>query len=102
MTPRPNRLLRLALCLALAPLFTSCVYTNIRQPLDRDLQGSRLGDKVGESHLKSVLWLVAWGDAGTQAAARDGEITIIHHADRHIFSILNGLYYKQTTVLYGE
>ena len=30
----------------------------------------RLGDKVGTSTLKSVLWMVAWGDAGTQAAAK--------------------------------
>ncbi len=93
---------RLWLLLFSLPLFTSCIYTNIQQPLDRDLEASRLGDKVGRSHYKSVLWLVAWGNAGTQAAAQDGGLTVIHHADQQIFSILNGLYFKQTTILYGE
>ena len=93
---------RLWLLLFTLPLFTSCLYTNVQQPLDLDLAASRLGDKVGTSRLKSVLWAVAWGDAGTQAAAQNGGLTVIHHADEHIFSILGGLYYVQTTVLYGE
>ena len=46
--------------------------------------------------------MVAWGDAGTQAAAQDGGLTVIYHADQQIFSILNGLYFERTTILYGE
>jgi hypothetical protein len=94
--------LRWLVPLVLPLLLTSCLYTNVRVPLDRDLDASRLGDKVGTSEFQSVLWLVAWGDAGTQAAARNGGITVIHHADQHVLSILLGLYSKQTTILYGE
>ncbi len=90
------------LLLLLAPLLGSCVYTNIKVPLDQDFDASRLGDKTGESHLQSVLGLVMWGDAGTQAAAQQGGLKVIHHADLHIVSILGFVYTKQTTILYGE
>lgn len=79
-----------------------CVLTNIQVPLDTDLQNTDLGDKTGESSYQSVLGLVAWGNAGTQAAAKDGGITTLKHADQQIFSVLWGIYYRQTTVVYGK
>lgn len=93
---------RLVLPLLLPLLLGSCIYTSITQPLDRDLDASKLGTKEGRSTLKSVAWLVAWGDAGTHAAAQQGGLEVIYHADQHILSILNGLWYEQTTILYGE
>lgn len=87
---------------ALLALTPGCLYTNIEGPLDTDLNKTQLGDKTGEASFQSVLWLTAWGDAGTQAAAKQGGITTINHADRKIYSILFGLYYKQTTVVYGD
>jgi len=95
-TPR-----RLA-CLLALPLLASCVYTKVRVPLDEDLNKTRLGDRTGQAEFQSVLWLAAWGDAGTQAAAQQGELETINHADREIFSILGGLYYRQTTIVYGD
>jgi len=93
----------LLICSALACLsLQGCVLTNIKVPLDTDLQDTDLGDKTGESSYRSVLGLVAWGDAGTQAAARNGEITTLKHADQAIFSVLWGIYYRQTTVVYGN
>lgn len=86
------------LCLSLQ----SCMLTSIQVPLDTDLQQTDLGDKVGESSYQSVLGLVAWGDAGTQAAAKNGNIQTLSHADQKIFSLLWGLYFKQTTVVYGK
>jgi hypothetical protein len=80
----------------------SCVLTNIQVPLDTDLQDTDLGDKTGESSFQSVLGLVSWGNAGTQAAATDGGITTLKHADQKIFSVLWGIYYRQTTVVYGN
>jgi len=80
----------------------SCVLTNIQVPLDTDLQQTDLGDKVGTSSYQSILGLVAWGDAGTQAAAKNGNIKILGHADQKIFSVLWGVYFKQTTVVYGK
>ena len=95
---KPLKLIGAAL-LALTP---GCVYTSVQIPLDTNLNQTKLGDKVGESSFQSVLWVAAWGDAGTQAAAEQAGITTINHADRKIYSILFGLYYKQTTVVYGE
>lgn len=80
----------------------SCILTNVQVPLDTDLQNTDLGDKKGESSYQSILGLVAWGNAGTQAAASDGNITTLKHADQKIFSVLWGIYYRQTTVVYGN
>lgn len=89
--------------LGLMSCFASgCVYTDVKIPLDTNLELTTLGAKTGESSAQSVLWLVAWGDSGTQAAALEGGITTIHHADQKVFSILFGLYSKQTTVVYGD
>ena len=35
-------------------------------------------------------------------ASQDGEITVIKHADTHMFTVLFGLYYKRTTIVYGD
>ena len=84
-------------------LFTSgCLFTDVKIPLDTNLEETKLGAKTGESTSQGVLWLVAWGDSGTQAAALNGGITTLLHADRKIFSILFGLYSKETTVVYGD
>ena len=89
--------------LALVLMFsTGCVYMNVTIPLDRDLDETRLGDKVGKSTAHSVLWLVAWGDAGTQAAARDGGIEVLRHADTEILAVLGFVYARQRTVVYGD
>jgi hypothetical protein len=91
-----------ALALLAAPLLSGCLYTHIQTPLDIDLDRTQLGDKIGKAQWQSVLWAVAWGDAGTQAAARQGGLKIINHADSETFVILFGLYASQTTILYGE
>ena len=88
--------------LAVAFLASGCIVVDVKAPLDTDLNQTQLGDKVGRAHMQSVLGLVAWGDAGTQAAAEEGGLTTINHADLEVFSILGGLYYKQTTVVYGD
>jgi len=92
---------RLCVALLVLPLFTGC-FVNVKIPLDRDLDRTRLGDKVGEAHATSVLWLFFWGDAGTQAAAQQGGITTITHADQRIFSVLFGIYATDTTIVYGD
>jgi hypothetical protein len=89
-----------ALCAAL--LLTGCLYLNVKTPYDTDLNKTVLGQKQGKASAYAVLWLVAWGDAGTAAAAKDGAITTVNHMDREIFSILFGLYTRTTTVVYGD
>jgi len=83
-------------------VFPGCVYTHIKVPLDTNLQDTDLGDKIGKSQHQGVLWMVAWGDAGTQAAAKNGGITTLKHFDREIMTVLFGLYYRETTIVYGK
>jgi hypothetical protein len=92
-----------AALLAASSLFTSgCLVTNVKIPQDTNLDQTQLGTKVGESSSQGVLWLVAWGDAGTQAAAQEGGITTVLHSDLEIFSVLFGLYTRYTTIVYGN
>jgi len=89
--------------LTLAALTMSgCVYTNIKQPLDTDVATTTLGAKVGTAQSESVLWMVAWGDGGTAAAAKNGGIRTINHMDQEVFLILFGLYTRTTTIVYGD
>jgi len=91
-----------AVLLCLVALFTSgCVYSNIQRPLDRDFNTTDLGSKEGRSINHSVLWLFAWGDAGTRAAAESADLTVITHADQEWLIVLFGLYARYTTVVYG-
>ena len=89
--------------LILLMLFTSgCLYSKIQRPLDRDFHTTSLGSKEGRSTNHSILWLVSWGDAGTRAAADNGGISIIKHADQEFMAVLFGLYVRYTTVVYGD
>jgi hypothetical protein len=92
---------RLRLALLSLSLLSGC-FVNVKIPLDTDLDRTELGTKVGEASAQSVLWVVLWGDSGTQAAAEQGGITVITHADRQIFTILFGIYARETTIVYGD
>lgn len=83
-------------------IMSGCAYVNIKSPLDKDVNRTELGSKVGISSSQSVLWLFAWGDAGTEAAARNGGITTITHLDAAYRSYLFGLYSERETIAYGD
>ena len=93
------RVLALAVAVSLLP---SCLYGDFGRPLDIDLHATQLGTKVGESSFHSILWLVAWGDAGSKAAAEDADITNLRHMDQRTFIVLFGVYMRQTTIVYGD
>jgi hypothetical protein len=71
-------------------------------PLDTDVLTTKLGTKEGVSSSHSIMWLVAWGDGGTEAAAKNGNITTINHMDRRQYMILFGLYSRLDTIVYGD
>ncbi len=98
---KPFVVLILLLVLA-AFLATGCVYTHVTMPLSTELNKTELGHKQGESSTYSVLWLFAWGDAGTAAAARNGGINVLTHMDREVQSVLFGIYTRTTTIVYGD
>jgi len=83
-------------------LLSGCAYVNVKSPLDVDLDRTTLGEKKGVAEARSVLWLFAWGDASYAAAAADGGITTLRHADQEVFNILFGLYTRWRVVVYGD
>lgn len=89
-------------CLLVLFQLTSCVYVDIKVPLDTDVSSTVLGNKEGRSKARSLFWLVSWGDAGTAAAAKNGGITSISHLDARYHSVLFGLYAERETIAYGE
>ncbi len=83
-------------------LLTGCFYAHVKQPLDTNVDKTVLGQKTGAATSYSVLWVAAWGDAGTQAAAQNGGITTVNHMDKEIYSIFFGIYTRMTTIVYGD
>ncbi len=81
---------------------SGCVYASITTTLDNDVHETTLGEKVGRSFNQSVLGLVAWGDGGSAAAARDGGIEVLRHMDQEILNILGFVYVRRTVVVYGD
>jgi len=92
----------MALLLCLTLILPGCLYSQIKTPYDTNLDQTKLGQKTGEASNYSVLWLFAWGDAGTAAAAKDGGLTTINHMDMELLQIFFGFYTKKTTVVYGD
>lgn len=98
-----KRFIKKALALVLISLSaTSCLYVNIIDPLDTNVEKTNLGSKIGRSSSKCILWSVMWGDAGIQAAARNGGLTTINHLDQEYQAYFFGIYTKVTTIAYGE
>ena len=82
--------------------FSGCAYVNVKAPLDVNLDQTQLGAKTGTAEARSVLWLFAWGDASYAAAAANGGITTLRHADQEVFTVLFGLYTRWRVVVYGD
>ena len=93
---------RVILLLLLTTLLSGCIYTNVQRPLGTEYNQTELGNKIGQATSYSLFWLVAWGDAGTKAAADNGQLTVIRHADIKVYSLVFGLYTEVTTVVYGD
>ena len=76
------------------------IYQKTKAPLDADFDNSKLG-KPGKASVQNVLFLVSWGDGSTEAAARQGGISTITHANWELFNVLC-VYSRYTTVVYGN
>jgi hypothetical protein len=95
--------IRLFILLTMVFVFSSaCAYVNVKTPYDSDLNLTELGSKKGTAKATSVLWLVSWGDASYAAAAKDGGITVMKHADQEVKQYLLGLYSTWSVVVYGD
>ncbi len=74
-------------------------YTDIKSPVA--VTGNQGSSKVGTAEAKSILGLVATGDASVQEAAKAANITKIHHVDQQATSIL-GIVATYKIYVYGE
>lgn len=102
---KENQMKSTAHCIAallLALSLTGCVYTDIRVPMSTEFHNTQTAKKMGESSSRSVAWLVAWGDAGLQQAATNGQLSTLAYADQAFINILFGLYMQRTTIVYGN
>lgn len=81
---------------------SGCAYVNVKTPYDSNLDKTELGTKTGTAQAYSILWLFTWGDTSYATAAKNGNITIIRHADQEIQQVLFGLYTRWRIVVYGD
>jgi hypothetical protein len=82
------------------------IYTGVAAPdgaIDRAEVGGagKTDDKEGKVCANGILGLVAWGDAGLDAAKKAGGITEVQAVDHSIFSIL-GIYTQGCTIVHGK
>ena len=96
------RILSFLLAIVMAIAICGCAYVHTKTPFDDDLNKTDLGAKKGSADAYSVLWLVAWGDASYAAAAQNGDIKVLKHADQETFSVLLGLYTHWRVIVYGD
>ena len=76
------------------------IYTGYEAPMDINTDATQMGTR-GEAYSHCILGLVAWGDASIEAAAQDGAISTVNHADYRALNILL-LYQRFTTIVYGQ
>ena len=83
------------------------VYTDIKAPLMVDFNNTSLGSRTGTASTKYLhiplfgSWSFAWEDASIDAAAKQGNIKTVKHADYRMMQIL-GIYGEFTTIVYGD
>jgi len=94
--------IKLAIILAFILVFSGCAYVHTKTPYDQNLTETELGSKVGTADAYGLFWLVAWGDASYAAAAKNGNIKILKHADQETKQIFFGMYSHWRVIVYGD
>jgi len=94
--------IKLAIILAVILIFSGCAYVHTKTPYDQNLNETELGSKVGTADAYGLLWLVVWGDASYAAAAKNGNIKILKHADQETKQFCFGLYSHWRIIVYGD
>lgn len=97
-----KRFLAALILVVVAAQLSGCIYASATTPLDKNVQETVIGSKQGRASVYIVAWLVAWGDAGVEAAARNGGLKVIHHLDTERRLVFFGLFSRITTIAYGE
>lgn len=99
------------LAVLLAPVLAGCIYTDVRVPLSYGLAtpsdaNGNLGREVSGSACNvAILWLVALGDGGYDAAVRDARaranatFLVDVKSDTAYTNVLFGIYQRQCTTV---
>ena len=101
----------MALVAILGLSLTACLYTDVHVPLSygsatpSDAGGSLGAEVTGSACNTAILWLVAFGDGGYDAAVRDARANVVPappflvdvKADTTYTNILLGIYQHQCT-----
>lgn len=92
----------LSACTTTAPFSPpqAMLYSDFKAPLSIDFDKTELGTKRGKASTYSFLGLISVGDASIQAAAKNGHIKQINHADYEHFNLL--VFQKTNVYVYGE
>jgi hypothetical protein len=102
-------ILGVAACAMLASLLAGCIYADVRAPLSYgsatpgDANGNLGQEVTGAGCNTAILWLVAWGDGGYDAAVREAKAAsnapflVDVKADTTYTNVLFGLYQHQCT-----
>lgn len=101
---------KLLMLLASAVLLSGCatatmpvsglLYANVKAPLTATASTEK-PTRVGRASTRSILGIIASGDATIQTAARNGGITEIHHVDYEAQNFF-GVLAEYTVVVYGN
>ena len=76
--------------------------SSISAPLSAEYSPeTTISTKSGEASTMAVLGLVSWGDCSIEAAASDGGLRQVNHADYSYLNIL-GIWQKFTVKVHGE
>ena len=78
------------------------LYDDISAPIDIDYDETKIMMRKGEATCISYVGLVSVGDCSTKAAAANGGIQKVHHADYRFQNIIFGIVQKLTVQVYGE
>jgi len=86
-----------------APVMPSLgwVYSEVKAPLDIDMDKTTLGTKVGRAQVESILGLVSTGDCSIQKAASSAGIMTVNHVDYEYYNVL-GVIQRFTVIVYGD
>jgi hypothetical protein len=86
------------------PSIAGGIYTGVTDPAQNLAVVVEPGPaaKVGEASSMGIFGIFAVGDAGLDAAMKNGGITKVHHVDHKVQLFLWGLWARTTTVVHGD
>ena len=97
-----KKFLRILIISIAALSFSGCIYTGIVHPVPMEIDNEVAATKSGTACSTMILGLIFTGDAGVDAAKKNGGITKVHNVDMEMTHILGYLYGKHCFIVHGE